>query len=58
MASKHKKHTLAVWIDVEKAFDKVWENGLRLKLQQSEGLHVPEKKTCQNSVQKELGREI
>ena len=30
-----KKHTLAVWIDMEKAFDKVWKNGLRLKLQQS-----------------------
>ena len=27
-----KKHTLAVWIDLEKAFDKVWKNGLRLKL--------------------------
>ena len=30
-----KKHTLAVWIDMEKAFDKVWKYGLRLKLQQS-----------------------
>ena len=27
-----KKHTLAVWIDLEKAFDKVWKDGLRLKL--------------------------
>ena len=27
-----KKHTLAVWIDLEKAFDKVWKNGLKLKL--------------------------
>ena len=26
---------MAVWIDMEKAFDKVWKNGLRLKLQQS-----------------------
>ena len=30
-----KKHTLAVWIDMEKAFDKVWKDGLRLKLRQS-----------------------
>ena len=29
-----KKHTLAVWIDLEKAFDKVWKDGLRLKLRQ------------------------
>ena len=28
-----KKHTLAVWVDLEKAFDKVWKDGLRLKLQ-------------------------
>ncbi|PVD33868.1 hypothetical protein C0Q70_05130 [Pomacea canaliculata] len=28
-----KKHTLTVWIDMEKAFDKVWKDGLRLKLQ-------------------------
>lgn len=27
-----KHHTLAVWIDMEKAFDKVWKDGLRLKL--------------------------
>ena len=30
-----KQHTLAVWIDMEKAFDKVWKDGLRLKLQKS-----------------------
>ena len=30
-----KKHTLTVWIDMEKAFDKVWKDGLRLKLQKS-----------------------
>ena len=29
-----KKHTLAVWIDLEKAFDKVWTEGLKLKLHQ------------------------
>ena len=27
-----KEHTLTVWIDMEKAFDKVWKDGLRLKL--------------------------
>jgi len=26
------KHTLAVWVDLEKAFDKVWKSGLKLKL--------------------------
>ena len=41
MASKQKSTHWQVWIDMEKAFDKVCENGLRLKLQQSEGLHVP-----------------
>ena len=30
-----KHHTLAVWIDLEKAFDKVWKDGLRLKLHKS-----------------------
>ena len=29
---QEKKHTLAVWVDLEKAFDKVWKDGLRLKL--------------------------
>ena len=29
------RHTLAVWIDADKAFDKVWKDGLRLKLQKS-----------------------
>ena len=28
------KHTLTVWIDLEKAFDKVWKTGLKLKLRQ------------------------
>ena len=32
-AFQEKKHTLTVWIDLEKAFDKVWRDGLRLKLQ-------------------------
>ena len=31
-AFQDKKHTLAVWIDLEKAFDKVWKEGLKLKL--------------------------
>ena len=31
---QEKKHTLAVWVDLEKAFDKVWKDGLRLKLKQ------------------------
>ena len=31
-AIQDKKHTLAVWLDMEKAFDKVWRDGLRLKL--------------------------
>ena len=30
-----KRHTLAVWIDTKKAFDKVWKDGLRLKLHKS-----------------------
>ena len=30
-----KRHTLAVWLDMEKAFDKVWKDGLRLKLYKS-----------------------
>ena len=29
-----KKHTLAVWVDMEKAFDRVWRDGLRIKLKQ------------------------
>ena len=28
-----KQHTLTVWIDMEKAFDRVWKDGLQLKLQ-------------------------
>jgi len=28
---KDDKSTLAVWIDLEKAFDKVWKNRLKLK---------------------------
>ena len=27
----HKKHTLTVWIDLQKAFDTVWTDGLLLK---------------------------
>ena len=30
-----KQHTLTAWIDMEKAYDKVWKDGLRLKLQKS-----------------------
>ena len=33
-AFQEKKHTLAVWIDMEKAFDKVWKEGLKMKLRQ------------------------
>ena len=33
-AFQGKKHTFAVWIDLEKAFDKVWKEGLKLKLPQ------------------------
>ena len=29
-----KKHTLVVWADMEKAFDRVWRDGLRVKLKQ------------------------
>ena len=36
-AFQEKKHTLAVWIDLEKAFDKVWKEGLKVKLQ---NMHV------------------
>ena len=35
MGSRIKKHSLAVWVDLEKAFDKVWKDGLRLKLRKS-----------------------
>jgi hypothetical protein len=31
-AFQEKKHTLAVWVDLEKAFDKVWKSGLKVKL--------------------------
>ena len=31
-AFRDKKHTLAVWVDMEKALDKVWREGLKLKL--------------------------
>ena len=30
-----KQHTLTVWIDMEKAYDRVWKDGLRLKHQKS-----------------------
>ena len=30
-----KQHTLTVWIDMEKAYDRVWKDGLRLKRQKS-----------------------
>ena len=30
-----KQHTLTVWIDMEKAYDRVWKERLRLKLQKS-----------------------
>ena len=30
-----KKHTLAVWVDFEKAYDKVWNDGLRVKLRKA-----------------------
>ena len=33
-AFQDKKHTLAVWIDLEKAFEKVRKEGLKLKLHQ------------------------
>ena len=33
-AFQDKKHTLAVWIGLEKAFDKVWKEGLKVKLHQ------------------------
>jgi hypothetical protein len=26
------RHTVAVWVDMEKAFDKIWHDGLRLKM--------------------------
>jgi hypothetical protein len=31
-AFQKQKHTVAVWVDMEKAFDKVWKDGLRVKL--------------------------
>ena len=30
-----KQHAVAVWVDLEKAFDKVWKDGLKLKLLRS-----------------------
>ena len=33
-AFQDKKHTLAEWIDLGKAFDKVWKEGLILKFRQ------------------------
>jgi hypothetical protein len=30
-AFQERQHTLAVWVDMEKTFDKVWHDGLRLK---------------------------
>lgn len=35
---QEKKHTLTVWIDMEKAFEKVWKDGLKLKMRQC-GVH-------------------
>jgi hypothetical protein len=29
---QNRDHTVAVWVDMEKAFDKVWHDGLRLKM--------------------------
>ena len=34
-AFQDKQHVLTAWIDLEKAFDKVWKEGLLVKLQQS-----------------------
>ena len=33
--SEDKQHTPTVWIDMEEAYDKVWKDELRLKLQES-----------------------
>jgi len=33
-AFQNKQHTFVVWIDLEKAFDKVWKMGLKLKMKQ------------------------
>ena len=30
---QEKKNTVAVWVDMEKAFDRVWKKGLSYKLQ-------------------------
>lgn len=34
-AFQEKKVTLVAWIDLQKAFDKVWTNGLPVKLQRN-----------------------
>jgi hypothetical protein len=31
-AFQEKKNTIAVWLDMERAFDKVWKDGLKFKL--------------------------
>jgi hypothetical protein len=31
-AFQEEKHTVAVWVNMEKAFDKVWEDGLKVEL--------------------------
>ena len=33
-AFQDKQHTLAVWVDLENAFDKVWKDGLKLNMRQ------------------------
>ena len=33
-AFQNKQHTIAIWIDLEKAFDRVWKQGLQLKMKQ------------------------
>ena len=36
---QNKKHTVAVWIDMDKAFDRVWKKGLLLKLLKTKITH-------------------
>lgn len=65
-AFQEKKHTLAVWVDLEKAFDKVWKEGLKVKLQKMQVCgkmytwisHYLENRTARTKVQGQLSNKM